>query len=64
LRERHEVVVLTSRCGEAPFEPGVMRELEYVGHGKRAALRAPLAAVCASRVTRGAGRSGRSGANR
>ena len=56
--------MLTSRCGEAPFEPGVMRELEYVGHGKRAALRAPLAAVCASRVTRGAGRSGRSGANR
>jgi glycosyltransferase involved in cell wall biosynthesis len=52
LRERHDVVVLTSRCGEAPFEPGVMRELEYVGHGKRAALRAPLAAVRAARVMR------------
>jgi glycogen synthase len=55
LRERHEVVVLTSdlRRRRVPGEPGVVRELPFVGGGRRrATLRAPGAAVVAGRTTR------------
>src|SRR5919197_3935306 len=52
LRERHEVVVLTSAAESAPAEPGVVRELELLPPGKGSILRAPLAALRAARATR------------
>lgn len=50
LRERHEVLVLTSRQG--PPEPGVLRVLPFLRHRKRDSLRAPLAALRAARHAR------------
>jgi glycogen(starch) synthase len=52
LRDRHEVVVLTSRADEAPPEPGVVRELELLPAGTRSALTAPVAALKAAQTTR------------
>src|ERR671936_2499776 len=52
LRERHEVVVLTSAAESAPAEPGVVRELELLPPGKGSILRAPIAALRAARATR------------
>ena len=52
LRERHEVMVLTSDHGHAPSEPGIARELAYLPDGKRQVLRAPLASLRAARMTR------------
>jgi glycogen synthase len=52
LAEKHEVAVLTSRQGGVPSEPGIVRELDFMPSGKRSALRAPLAALRAARITR------------
>jgi glycosyltransferase involved in cell wall biosynthesis len=53
LRERHEVLVLTSNSGEAvPPESGVLRELDLLAPGKAGTLRAPLASVRAARTMR------------
>jgi glycosyltransferase involved in cell wall biosynthesis len=52
LRERHDVMVLTSGSDEAPSEPGVKRELELLPIGKRSALRSPLAALSSAKATR------------
>jgi glycogen(starch) synthase len=55
LRARHDLVVLTSDLHRraVPPEPGVLRELPYVGGDRgRATLRAPSAAVAAGRTTR------------
>ena len=56
LRERHEVLVLTSvrDSSSAPPEPHVRRELPYVGPRKREIARAPFAAARAARRTRAA----------
>jgi glycosyltransferase involved in cell wall biosynthesis len=54
LSARHTVAVLTSdlRRAEAPRQPGVRRELTYLGPRRREALRVPLAAARAATVTR------------
>jgi glycosyltransferase involved in cell wall biosynthesis len=52
LRERHDVMVLTSASDEVPDEPGVRRELELMPAGKRSALRSPLVALRTARRTR------------
>jgi glycogen synthase len=52
LRQRHEVMVLTSRSDGLPSESGVARELELLPIGKRSALRSPLAALHSARATR------------
>ena len=54
LGERHEVTVLTSdlRRGEVAPQPGVRRELAYLGPRRREAARVPLAAVRAAAATR------------
>ena len=52
LSENHEVTVLTSRHAGLPSEPGIVRELEFMPSGKRSALRGPLAALRAARITR------------
>jgi glycogen(starch) synthase len=52
LRERHEVLVLTSDRGNAPADPGVRRELPYVGPKRREALAAPPKAGRAVEVMR------------
>lgn len=52
LAERHEISVLTSDHGNAPSEPGIVRELAYLPEGRRQVLRAPLASLRAVRVTR------------
>ena len=56
LRERHDVVVLTSDRdrASAPQEPHVRRDLPYVGPRRREVLRAPVAAARAARVARAA----------
>ena len=56
LRERHDVLVLTSvrDRSSAPAAANVRRELPYVGPRRREAFRAPVAAARAARVTRGA----------
>ena len=45
LRERHEVLVLTSDRGNAPPDPEVRRELPYIGPKRREALTAPARAA-------------------
>jgi glycosyltransferase involved in cell wall biosynthesis len=52
LRERHDVLVLTSDRGNAPADPGVRRELPYVGPKRREALAAPGKAARAVEVVR------------
>jgi glycosyltransferase involved in cell wall biosynthesis len=52
LRERHEVLVLTSDRGDAPPDPGVRRELPYVGPKQREALAAPAKAGRAVEIAR------------
>jgi glycosyltransferase involved in cell wall biosynthesis len=52
LRERHDVLVLTSDRGSAPPQPGVRRELPYVGSKRREALAAPARASRAVEVMR------------
>lgn len=55
LRESHEVCVLTSDASrdEIPAEPGVVRELPYLGRGRlREVLRAPGVALRAARTAR------------
>ena len=52
LRERHEVLVLTSDRGNAPSDPGVRRELPYVGPRRREAFAAPGRAARAVEVMR------------
>ena len=54
LRERHDVLVLTSVRDAAgvPAQPGVRRELPSVGPRRREAVRAPRTAAEATRVTR------------
>ncbi|HEX2413512.1 MAG TPA: glycosyltransferase [Solirubrobacteraceae bacterium] len=54
LRDRHQVVVLTSdlRRVEAPDDPWVRRELPWLGPARREALRVPAAAVKAAAITR------------
>jgi hypothetical protein len=55
IRNRHEVLVLTSdmRAAQQPPEPGVLRELPYLGgHRVREVLRGPAAAYRAAAVTR------------
>jgi glycosyltransferase involved in cell wall biosynthesis len=52
LRERHEVLVLTSDRGNAPPDPLVRRELPYVGPKRREALLAPARAARAVEVMR------------
>lgn len=54
LRERHEVLVLTSslEAGGVPEDPAVLRRLEFLHHDVRSSLRAPLASVRAARVMR------------
>lgn len=54
LGERHEVTVLTSdlRRDEVAPQPGVRRELAYLGPRRREAARVPLAAVHAAAATR------------
>lgn len=55
LRERHDVLVLTSDLdrGRAPADDGVLRELPFAGGGRlRAVVRAPLLALRAARTTR------------
>ena len=54
LRERHDVLVLTSERGrsEAPAADHVRRELPYVGPRRREALRAPAAAARAAAAAR------------
>lgn len=52
LRERHEVLVITSDRGDAPPEPGVRRDLPYVGPKRREALLAPSRAARAVAVMR------------
>ena len=54
LRERHDVLVLTSDRGEAPAEPDVRRELPYVGPERHEALAAPARAARAVTVMRAA----------
>jgi glycosyltransferase involved in cell wall biosynthesis len=56
LRDRHEVLVLTSVRGRssAPADANVRRELPYVGPRRREAFRAPVAAARAAKITRGA----------
>ena len=54
LRGHHEVLVLTSDRGDAPPDPGVRRELPYVGPQRREALLAPSRAARAVAVTRSA----------
>jgi glycosyltransferase involved in cell wall biosynthesis len=55
LRERHEVVVLTSahRRRDAPTEDGVARELPFLPPGRGHSLAAPLSTPRAARLTRG-----------
>lgn len=55
LRARHEVRVLTSapRNGGVPPQPGVLRELDLLSGDAAGALRAPRAALRASKVARG-----------
>ena len=45
LRERHEILVLTSDRGNAPPDPEVRRELPYIGPKRREALTAPARAA-------------------
>ncbi len=53
LRERHEVMVLTSTLDRPDDDPeGVRRELAFLPPNERGAVRAPLAALSAARVTR------------
>ena len=52
LRERHDVLVLTSDRGSAPPDPGVRRELPYVGSRRREALAAPAKAGRAAEAMR------------
>jgi glycosyltransferase involved in cell wall biosynthesis len=54
LRERHEVMVLTSELGRdtAPRSPSIRRELPYMRSQRRDVPRVPMAAVRASQVTR------------
>ena len=52
LRERHDVLVLTSDRGDAAPDPGVRRELPYVGARQREALAAPAKARRAVEVMR------------
>jgi glycosyltransferase involved in cell wall biosynthesis len=56
LRERHAVTVLTSdlRRAEVEPQPGVRRELAYLGPRRREAARVPLAAIRAGAATRAA----------
>ena len=54
LRRRHDITVLTSdlRRRDAPAQPGVRRELRYLGPRRREAVRVPAAAAHAAAVTR------------
>jgi len=55
LRERHEVIVLTTRGGDAPAkvtEPHVRRELPRLTPDERGALRAPAASISAAAAAR------------
>ena len=52
LRERHDVLVLTSDRGSAAPDPDVRRELPYVGPRRREALAAPAKAARAVEVMR------------
>ena len=54
LRERHEVLVLTSSLESEglPADPAVLRRLEFLHHDVRSSLRAPLASVRAARAMR------------
>lgn len=52
LRERHDVLVLTSDRGSAPADPNVRRELPYVGPKRREAFAAPARAARAVEVMR------------
>jgi glycosyltransferase involved in cell wall biosynthesis len=52
LRERHDVLVLTSDRGDAPAVAGLRRELPYVGPKRREALAAPGKAARAAAVMR------------
>ena len=54
LRERHDVLVLTSslEASTAPDDPAVLRRLEFLHHDVRSSLRAPLASVRAARTMR------------
>ena len=54
LRERHEVLVLTSDRGDTPPVEGVRRELPYVGPRRREAFLAPSKASRAVKITRAA----------
>jgi glycosyltransferase involved in cell wall biosynthesis len=54
LRDRHSIIVLTSdlRRAEAPEDPGIRRELPWLGPARRDALRVPAAAVKGATITR------------
>jgi hypothetical protein len=56
LRERHEILVLTSRRGReaAPADPSVRRVLPYLRHRRVDSLRAPLTAWQGARAMRAA----------
>ncbi len=54
LRERHDVLVLTSAAGEAPSVPGVRRELALLTPDARGAVRSPAAALRAVAAARSA----------
>ena len=54
LRERHDVLVLTSDRGNAPADAGVRRELPYVGPKRGEALAAPRKAARAVETMRAA----------
>jgi glycosyltransferase involved in cell wall biosynthesis len=54
LRERHEVLVLTSDRGDAPADAGVRRELPYVGSKRREVFQAPAKAARAAAIARAA----------
>lgn len=54
LRERHEVLVLTSDRGDSPEDPSVRRELPYVGPRRREVFLAPSKAARAVAATRSA----------
>jgi glycosyltransferase involved in cell wall biosynthesis len=54
LRERHDVLVLTSDRGDPPAAPDVLRELAYVGPKRREALAAPARATRAVEAMRSA----------
>jgi glycosyltransferase involved in cell wall biosynthesis len=52
LARDHDVLVLTTDRGGLESEAGVLRELDYLPPGTASALRAPLSAWSAARVTR------------